>query len=578
METERRTPALQAGRRTAGAALLGWLDDPRAPRLCRVTGSAGSGKSHLLAWLLALGTAPDAPPGHRVHAALPAEGLDVRGALWLLGSQLGYVARTPEELCAALDEDGRRTVICVPELDRAADPTRLAAELLDPLLALPHFRLVVVGAPEASFTSVAEPAVLDLDDPRWTDRERFDAWCARAGHDPAGYPSPGRALGRPAPQPPTAAELLARVPRTADGALDLPAAGEEVLTGLWIAAARAGDLGPLAADPLLHVLARPAAVTAALTGREDPVAAAWDAAGPALIDLPDAPGRAHTLRARLLGTAPEAAARLATLPAPWSARWARWEPGTALGTIQGEHWLVVDRNGTVRRHSAANGAVVGLVPVAEPRPLQALTVTAGGTLVLLDTWGGTELLAPTRPAPGLEPYALDEALARLRAAASAPTAVAAAADLPAAAPALGDAAGAVHWYQDGQVRSAELHTGPVTALAALALGPEDVPLLAGGGYDGTVRLWGPDGEPMTEPADRRPAPVTAVALASGADGLLLAAAWSDGLIRVRRPELPGRPLDLRLGSPARALDFHGETLLIALDDGLLAADLRRLGD
>ncbi|MDR3031673.1 MAG: hypothetical protein LBV78_00925, partial [Kitasatospora sp.] len=270
MSTDGRAPALNAGRRMAGTALLGWLDDPRAPRLCRITGGPGSGKSHLLAWLLALGTAPDTPPGRRVHAALPAEGLDVRGALWLLGSQLGYVARTPEELCAALDEDGRRTVICVPELDRAADPARLAAELLDPLLALPHFRLVVDGAPEASVKSVAEPAVLDLDDPRWTDRERFDAWCARAGHDPAGYPNPGRAVGLPAGRPTDPAALLARVPRTGDGTLDLPAADEDVLTGLWIAAARAGDLGPLAADPLLHVRARPAAVTAALTGRTDP--------------------------------------------------------------------------------------------------------------------------------------------------------------------------------------------------------------------------------------------------------------------------------------------------------------------
>ncbi|MFF2815487.1 hypothetical protein ACFVT9_08165 [Kitasatospora cineracea] len=575
MSTDGRAPALNAGRRMAGTALLGWLDDPRAPRLCRITGGPGSGKSHLLAWLLALGTAPDTPPGRRVHAALPAEGLDVRGALWLLGSQLGYVARTPEELCAALDEDGRRTVICVPELDLAPDPARLAAELLDPLLGLPHFRLVVDGGAEVSFAGVAEPAVLDLDDPRWTDRERFDAWCARAGHDPAGYPSPGRAVGLPAGRPTDPAGLLARVPRTGDGTLDLPAADEDVLTGLWIAAARAGDLGPLAADPLLHVRARPAAVTAALTGRTDPVATAWDAAGPALIDLPDVAGRAHTLRARLLTTAPDAAARLATVPAPWSARWARWEPGAAIGTTRGDEWLVADRNGTVRRYSAATGAVVGLVPVAEPRPLQALTVTAGGTLVLLDTWGGTELLAPLHPAPGLEPYALDEALARLGAAAAVPTAVAATA-LAEDAPALGDAVGAVHWYGAGEVHSASLHTGPVTALAALALGPEGVPLLAGGGYDGTVRLWGPGEEPMAAPADRRPAPVTAVALATGPDGLLLAAAWADGLVRVRRPEHPGGPLDLRLGSPARALDFHGGALLAALDDGLLAVDLHQL--
>ncbi|MCZ0987667.1 hypothetical protein O1M54_21845 [Streptomyces diastatochromogenes] len=45
-----------AGREPAAAALLAWLADADAPRLCVVTGSAGSGKSALLAWLIAHGT------------------------------------------------------------------------------------------------------------------------------------------------------------------------------------------------------------------------------------------------------------------------------------------------------------------------------------------------------------------------------------------------------------------------------------------------------------------------------------------------------------------------------------------
>jgi hypothetical protein len=38
-----------AGREPAAAALLAWLADPEAPRLCLVTGGAGCGKSALLA-------------------------------------------------------------------------------------------------------------------------------------------------------------------------------------------------------------------------------------------------------------------------------------------------------------------------------------------------------------------------------------------------------------------------------------------------------------------------------------------------------------------------------------------------
>ncbi|MFD8479274.1 hypothetical protein [Kitasatospora sp. NPDC059673] len=570
------TPPLDAGRRPAGAALLGWLADPRAPRLCLVSGGPGAGKSHLLGWLLAHGTAPGAPVERRVHAALPSAGIDVRGALWLLGSQLGITARTVPELLAALAGDDRRTVICVPELDRAADPGRLVAELLDPMLELPHLRLVVEAAPEVAFANVTAPAVLDLDDPAWTDRGRFEAWCAKEGHDPNGYPSPGRAAGSALPTPQSAPELIARVPRGADGALDLAAAGEDLLSDLWLAAARAGDLGPLATDPLLYALARPTSVTTALAGRTDPLATAWSAVGPALVDIPDAPGRAHLLRARLLGTDPAAAARLADAPSPWAVRWARWEPGAVAAAVQGGHWLVADRNGTIRRLAAFDGSMVGVVPVGEPRPLQAITVTAGGSLVMLDTWSGTELLAPTSPAPGLEPFDLDEALARLRSAAGPLTALAAEPQLPAAAPAVGDAAGAVHWYEGGEVRSVPLHTGPVTALAAHALGTgqDAFPLLASGGYDGAVRLWGPDDDPMPGPADRRPAPVTALALASdGSAGLLLATAWSDGLIRVRRLELPGRPVELRLGSDVRTLGFANGALLVGLTDGLLAVDL-----
>ncbi|GAA4857440.1 hypothetical protein [Kitasatospora terrestris] len=589
MGTDRRIPPLRAGRRAAGAALLGWLDDERAPRLCRVSGSPGSGRTHLLAWLVTGCTTPETPPAQRLNAVVPADGLSLRGLVWQLARQLEVPARTPDDLIAALAADPRRTVICVPELDRAVAPIRIVYEFLNPLLELEHVRLLVEASTDSleagAFTVVPTPAVLELDDPQWTDRDRFAQWCAQQDADPDAYPSPGRALGVEPTAPRPFAEILATAPPGADGTPDLATAGEPLLTELWTAAAHERDPGPLTADPLLAVLAHPVAVTAGLETADGTLATAWDAAGPGLVETPDAAQRAHLLRTRLLGVDDAAAARLGSAPSAWSARWAHWEPGTITVSTAGagphrDQWLLADGTGSVRTLAPLTGATLGRIPVPGPKPLRGLAATAGGSLVLLDAWGGIEPVAPAEPAPGLDPYALDAVLARLRTALGGEaTALAGIPGLPDAAPALGDTSGAVHWYERGDVHSRPLHAGPVTALAGTALGtgPADPgpALLASGGFDGAVRLWGPDGDPMPDPADRRPCAVAAVALGTGPAGLVVAAAWADGLIRIRRPEQPGGPLDLRLGSPVRTLALVGDTLLAGLDDGLVALELRR---
>jgi hypothetical protein len=380
------------------------------------------------------------------------------------------------------------------------------------------------------------------------------------------------------------------VPRGAEGSHDLRAAGEDLLSELWTATAGAGDLGPLAADPLLYALARPVAVTAATEGRADPVALAWDAAGPALIDEPDPGTRAAVLRTRLLGVDPAAASALAALPGAWAGRWARWRragrgwPGPAVTMAAGaaqyvSQVLVADPGGSVRTYDAATGRRVGAVAVPSPRPLRALAVTAGGSVVLLDAWGGAELVAPAGSRPGLEPYQLSEALDRISSGAEELSAVAAVGPLPKAAPAFGDTAGSVYWYEDGEVIGERLHRGPVTALAGTATGGHglsdpEIPLLVSGGLDGAVRLWGPESDPMAEPSDRRGCPVTAVAVGSTAAGPLVAAAWADGLVRVRSLGRGGEVHDLRLGSEVWSMALVGTLLMLGMPDGVAAIDLQ----
>jgi hypothetical protein len=87
-----------AGREPAAAALLGWLADPSAPRLCVVSGSEGCGKSTLLAWLVMHGSREGTVAERAVHAVAPYAGDSVRGLVWALADQLDVVARAPGEL------------------------------------------------------------------------------------------------------------------------------------------------------------------------------------------------------------------------------------------------------------------------------------------------------------------------------------------------------------------------------------------------------------------------------------------------------------------------------------------------
>ncbi|OKJ03379.1 hypothetical protein [Kitasatospora sp. CB01950] len=197
-------PPLLAGRRPAGRALLGWLEDPQAPRLCRVAGSSGSGRTHLLRWLAAACPADNPHAGRRVDVVLSAAESTVDTFVWRLAALLRVSAGTPDELLAAL-VDGVPRVLLVTDLDRAgtgplADAgQRIAAEVLRPLLRVPWLRIVLEcssDTPAAAALDVPS-AVLDLDQPQWTDLDAFTRWSTSLADRrlPAEvYPSPALAL------------------------------------------------------------------------------------------------------------------------------------------------------------------------------------------------------------------------------------------------------------------------------------------------------------------------------------------------------------------------------------------------
>ncbi|MFF4344606.1 hypothetical protein ACFY00_32355 [Kitasatospora sp. NPDC001540] len=683
-------PPLGAGRRPAGRALLSWLEDARAPRLCRITGSSGSGRTHLLTWLAAA-CPPDHPrPGRRVHALLDAEGLTVRSATARLADLLGLTAGEPAELLEALQDGAPRTVV-VTDLDRAGgsrlpdQPERLARELLVPLLSVPWLLLVVEAAdgPAAEALTAAAPtgAVLDLDQPQWTDPAKYAAWCAGLpGHpvDPAAtHPSPGLAQlaartpgaapdpARPPaaraaalaeawwaavpdaertaltalagaegpistalwatlpgadaasvaaaadllPPPPMAdrwrlrpqqlAALVAAdsppvdhgamvwqvaggIPVRADGGPDLAASDPERLA-LLLRHASAGDpaspvLGEI--DLLLH--AEPAAVTAAFQYAEDsglpptPITEAWRRAAPDRAATARPADRAAVLHAHLTGRDDAAAAHCAELARQADTRWrAVWQhtpvdgpcaatPG--LGPSAG-HLLLVDGAG-LHLADPATGRLLDERPGAPAEPLhephpRALTATPFGGALLLGASGALHPLT-VRGAEGVPGGAL--------AALDACTAVAAHEDVMV----FGRPDGLTTYSEvsTGTAHRPEhpLHEGPVTALD---VAPADGgSLVASGGEDGRVWTWMPGRPPLPAPVDQRPHPVTAVALGNTPAGLLLAAAWSDGLLRLRRWGERHHGADLRLGAAVRTLSVTPDGLVVAaLPDSVLALTL-----
>lgn len=544
-----------AGREPAGAALLAWLADPSAPGLCVITGGAGCGKSGLLAWLVRHGTDAGAGRERAVHAFVPLTGYGVRGAVWTLAEQLALVVRGPEEFLARLAADRRPVTIVLPDLHAAADPGALA-ELVLALRAYDHVRLVVeTRSGTAVHRQLADSgaAVMDLDEPRWTDEARRRSWDATHS-------------GGAAPPVPEWHQSAAVVE------LDDPAA-------------------LCAADPWL--------VTAAFeAGPEEHggLRAAWLRAGQSLCREQECPERALVLLTALGDAADprlRPALRQLAATADWQLEWARvrgdvappW-PGpvfamTTTGLPAGQV-LLADHQGMLRALDTAEGSPNGRIPQLESPPV-ALCVVTDSTVLALDDQGrlrtgtlpgavrptGIASLLDDGPTPAQR---LTETL-RNHLARSSGTALCATPGVVA----VGAADGTVHAFTPGEAdeapRTCNLHAGRVTALAALDLpvggGGQTVPLLYSAGADGRVRAWSPAADPQPTPVAERAGPVTALSAAPTPRGPALAVAWADGLVELRLLD-EGETRHLWPGTAVNALALTaGGNLLIGTDDRLL---------
>ncbi|MEU5047601.1 hypothetical protein [Streptomyces griseorubiginosus] len=600
-------PPLDEDNRSAGQRLLHWAADGEGPRLCLVRGAGGSGKSGLLAWLLA-GTV--GRPGLTIHATVPSEGLTTETFAWELGRQLGYGALSPDLLLDRVGADERPLLLLVPDLHRAgagpadlpsAAPETLVAELLEPLLALPHVRAAVEVGTSALLATHSGAAVVDLGEISVQRAERT-SYAGRV--DPA--EGDGRGTGRA-----SYADLAAAVPRTADDRPDWSRAPDPVRRRILDAALRADGqeaavLG-LLTDPGFLVHGSAAALTATLADERVPVPGrlreVWRRAAPELTAYhADSAERAALLHAAAVGTDPDLAEYLRPLAAQhwWSAVWARPAlPVTALALIPGEERQLMASDATGRLRTYDVEGRTGTPLTASPRipdeaaaspsvhPLavrpRSLAPRDARSALLLD---GSDALLPlvTEDDPttafALGRIAEHHGAAALTREESLVTALGGGdggggVRRPYAV--VGDRGGAVHVWSLGEYqdvpRSHRVHEQPVTAAVCVDTA-DGLTLTFSAGADGSVRLWEISAEPMPVPVQQRPHRTTALAAADTSVGPVLAVGWSDGELDLWHV-LSGRVRVLPWLRRCDALALTPEGLLVIGDaEGLSAVRLR----
>ncbi len=524
-----RRPA--TGTEPGAAALLGWLTDPDAPRLCLVTGAPGSGKTALLGWLAAHGPRSGRPRRRPARVLVPLAGQCALGAAWTVADRLGVVAGTPGDLVDALaTSEARpagRVVLLLTDLHAAAEPDALARLVTDlagwagsgswsrPATTPPPSRPCAPTAGSPSSTSTAAPAL-----------------------DPAGEPA------RPLPDLSDPAAVCAADPLL-------------VTTAYVTGSAPAGVPGTLDGP---EPSGRPGETVADDHGG---LRTAWMRAGQSLCRAQPPAERALVLLAALGdGADPRLRPTLAGLAAaaPWRLRWARhrgdltppWPgPVTVLGSAGGPwrapcSWATAPapyacctRPTRAPPDAWRTPSPAGSRPSRPPRTARCCSSTTGAGC----TPCGERLPGPVpgaphrgglrdpRPSPRHRPrgdrrFGGGGGPARFRARLR-----------PHRPPPGGLPQRSGHGGRGGGVRN---------------------PFVCSGGADGTVRLWTPGRDPVPEPLAERRSPVVSLHAAETPHGPLVAAAWADGLVELHRPE-GGPKLSFRPGprsapspSPARA--------------------------
>lgn len=531
-----------AGREPAGAAILGWLRDPHAPRVCVISGDEDCGKSMFLSWLVEQATQPKVRTERRVHGLVPLAEHSALTASWLLAEQLGSAARTPGDLIATMAADRRRTVIVLPDLHHSAAPEAIEG-LIRALARLEHVRLIVETREISAELSALAPAVMDLGAAQWRDEKRYAVWAAST----------------PSPEPDTLPGNQQAAPN-----LDDPSS--------------VCRLDPLQVTALYEVT----------EGSHGGLRAAWLRAGGALTRPCPPHERALALWTALGDDAdPRLADELRTLShgAGWTVRWKRvrgdirppW-PGPALSLGMGVDKTsgsaaVVDHQGIVRLITAESGQAQSRLPQATPGAT-AVALGRDGSVAVLDRHGHLTLQqSPTVPrSTGIAGLLETEAKPFERLAATvevSATAIACVGD----ALVYGDGAGAVRVAtlvgDTTNVAHEVLHTGAVAALAGLQLA-EGAILVYSGGQDGRVRIWAPDRAPLTTAVRERDCAVTALSASQTSDGPVLVIGWNDGLLEYLAVGAETAERFFRPGAPVRSVAALADgDVLVGTDEMLV---------
>jgi hypothetical protein len=527
-------PVLHGPSARLAPALLDWASrvDPACPRVCLVTGGRGTGKSHLLAWLLA---GSDNHPATTVHATVPAQGHIAVTMAWEIGRQLGYGPTGPGELLERVEADPRPLRMIIPDLHLAgrgaddlpaAKPQAVVADLLGPLLSLPGVRAAIEVGRAELIPAEFEPLILDL---------------SPGGPSPFHQPDP-RAVAPSAGAPAAGADWQLASATARESALDL--------------ALHRGAASQLLTDPGYLAYGSPVAITAALADTRIAVPRSlrtvWASAGPALssVELPDSE-RVAVLHAAAVAVDP----RLAEYLRPraeqhsWTAQWS--QPGlrtVGLALTAERSLLAADLIGRLHAHDRTDGSLISRcatepsmrpVHIAAVDPDHLLAVDSVGHLHIIPTpvLGTAGVPNPVPPGPGLRDFVQQHNAAVLAGRRAPVTAVAADQGTVAVA----DAAGSFHLRPattgTTALHSHRPHQVPVTALTCLALPEtrEGMCLVFTGAADGSVRLWdSATGQSMPEPVERRNALPTALASANTDAGPVLAIAWSDRRLHLWR--------------------------------------------